>query len=194
MITKLTAEELKNVKLKEITSVIGNKMSAAEKDKLKGISTADERREFLIEMYNKYIDLAIADENESVKNEAVEAAKAEETAKKEEAVATSIKEAESSLPNVSAKTDAGDINTSMSFTVVIRGVSGHNGTFTITCDRLLLVAFRNPMAIITFRNPQRASQFVNIVQNVKHVKGIANITSDARKHVIDRIKQINNLK
>lgn len=194
MITKLTAEELKNVKLKEITSIIGTKMSSNEKDKLKTITTADERRAFLVEMYNKYIDLAIADENESAKADAVNAAKAEEEAKKEEAITTSIQAAEDNLPNVSAKTDAGDVNTSMSFTTIIRGVSGYNGTFTITCDRLLLIAFRNPLASITFRNSQRASQFVNIVQNVKHVKGISNITPDARKHVIDRIKQVNNLK
>lgn len=196
MITKFTDEELKTVKLRDITSVIGDKLTAEEKDKLKVITSSEERRDFIVKMYNKYIDAVIAESDEAAKKAAFEAAKAKEEKEAEEAKLKAAKEAskEAELPNVSAKTDAGDVNTSISFTAVIRGATGYNGTVTITCDHLLVVAFRNPHASIVFRNSQRAMQFINIVKNVKHVKGVSTISDDVRNTVINRVKQVNGIK
>lgn len=191
--TKFTSDELKNVKLKEITSAIGSKMTTSEKDRLKEFTSSDERRAYLIEMYNKYIDLVISESNESAKVEAVETAKTEEKTVVEETKAKSVEEVEIKTKKVYSNTDAGDINTAVSFSVTIRGITGYNGTVTVTCENLLLLVLRNPRANIQFRTSARANQFINILKNVKHVKGIFEIDPSLREQVIAKIKSDNNI-
>lgn len=189
-IVKLSDEELKNVKIRDITSVVKTKFTAEETETLKNTTEESARRELVESLYKKYIDEVIAEADQE-KADAEAAAKAAEEAKaKEEAE----KAAKAAKPKAAAPTSAPkNVNVNMSFTVDVRGVSGYNGTLTMSCEHLLSLAFRNPNATIRFRTKERTREFINIVKNVSHVKGIVTISEGTRAKVCERLTVVNEL-
>lgn len=189
-IVKLSEEELAKTKLKEISGVVKAKYTQEEIDTLKQIIAEDERRKFIVSLYNKYIDEVIA--------ESEKADEKDETPTDNKDASTSAAPAASEAP-ATVETAATDntkaekgVNINVYFTVSVRGITGYNGTITASCEKLLLLAFRNPKtAIIQFRTTARANEFINIVKNVKHIKGIASISEKTRADVIEQIKKVN---
>lgn len=188
-IVKLSDEELKNVKIRDITSVVKAKFTAEETETLKNTTDESARRELVESLYKKYIDEVIAEADQAKAD--AEAAKAAEEAKaKEEAE----KAANAEKPKVAAPTSAPkNVNVNVSFTVDVRGVSGYNGTLTMSCEKLLTLAFRNPNATIRFRTKERTREFINIVKNVSHIKGIVTISEGTRAKVCERLAVVNEL-
>ena len=192
-IVKLSEEELAKTKLKEISGVVKAKFTQEEIDTLKQLTAEDERRKFIVSLYNKYIDEVIADSEKA-------AEKDETPTDSNDASAPAAPDAPAApaTPNTvetaaTDKTSADkNVNIDVYFTVSVRGVTGYNGTITTSCEKLLLIAFRNPKtAIIQFRSSGRANEFVNIVKSVKHIKGIASISEKTRAEVVDQIKKVN---
>ncbi|MGL4949687.1 MAG: hypothetical protein ACRC5M_04835 [Anaeroplasmataceae bacterium] len=87
-----------------------------------------------------------------------------------------------------------DLNSNISFTVDIRGIAGYNGSFTITCEKLLLLGFRNPHASFRFKTPQRAMQFINIILNIKVIPGINAIPEATRTAFAAKVSRDNQIK
>jgi len=192
-IVKLTEEELKTTKLKNIITVVKNELTADEIEQMKAVGTDEEkRRVFVTEMYNKYIDTVIAKAKEEtiVSTETGTDASSETKTNDEPTVVTQTSAEIAAEPVIETK---GDVNTDVSFSVDIRGVSGHNGSFVYTCERLLVLAFRNPAAAIKFRTKARAQEFICIVKNVSNVKGIFNLSEADRARVVEKIKLVNEL-
>lgn len=189
-IVKLSDEELKNVKIRDITSVVKAKFTAEETETLKNTTEESARRELVESLYKKYIDEVIAEADQTKADEeatkAAEEAKAKEEAEKNAAKAAKPKAAD---PTKAPK----NVNVNVSFTVDVRGVSGYNGTLTMSCEHLLSLAFRNPNATIRFRTKERTREFINIVKNVSHVKGIVTISEGTRAKVCERLEVVNEL-
>lgn len=190
---KFNEDELKTQKLKVILGQISDCLTEEETAKLKTLTKEDERRSFIIDLYNKYIDAEIAKTDQNAADEA--AKKAAEEAKKAEEEKKAAEAAEKARQRAAANTTTAqkDVNINISFTVDIRGVYGYNGTFTITCEKLLVLIFRNKSTKVTFRSPERAKQFINIVKNVKVIKGV-NFTETDRTRVIKQICDVNGVK
>jgi hypothetical protein len=192
-IVKLSEEELVKTKLKEISSVVKAKFTQEEIDTLKQLTAEDERRKFIVSLYNKYIDEVIADSEKA-------AGKDETPTDSNDVSASAAPDAPAAdAQNNTVETAVTDetkadkkVNINIYFTVSVRGITGYNGTITTSCEKLLLLAFRNPKtAIIQFHTVDRANQFINIVKNVKHIKGIASISEKTRADVIEQIKKVN---
>lgn len=189
-IVKLTDDQLATVKIRDITSVVKGKFTAEETETLKNTTDEAARRELVVSLYKKYIDEVIAEADQTKADE--DAAKAAEEAAKAKAAEEAAKAAENSIPKETTA-DKKTVNVNCSFTVDIRGVAGYNGTMTMTCDRLLVLAFRNPNATIKFRTSSRAREFINIVKNVKTVKGLVSISEAVRAKVCERLAVVNGL-
>lgn len=189
-IVKLSEEELAKTKLKEISGVVKAKFTQEEIDTLKQLTAEDERRKFIVSLYNKYIDEVIADSEKA--DEKDETPTDSNNASAPDAPAANAQ-------NTTVETAVTDetkadkkVNINIYFTVSVRGITGYNGTITISCEKLLLLAFRNPKtAIIQFHTVDRANEFINIVKNVKHIKGIASISEKTRAEVVEQIKKVN---
>lgn len=189
-IVKLTDEQLATVKLRDITNAVKAKFTAEETEQLKNTTDEAARRELVVSLYKKYIDEVVNEaDTAAAEEEAKKAAEAEAAKKAEEEAKKAASEVKVTTPTAAPK----DVNINVSYTVDIRGVTGYNGTLTMSCEKLLLLAFRNPNASIKFRSTARTNEFINIVKNVTHVKGIVSITEAARAKVVDRLKVVNGL-
>lgn len=187
-IVKLSDEELATCKLRDITNVVKGKFTEEDIKALKDAGNDEKaRRELVVSLYKKYIDQVI---EESKETPAAEAANGNEDNGDENPSETS------STPSANSETEAAkDVNINVYFTVSVKGVTGYSGTITCSCEHLLKIAFLNPKsAIIEFRTKERAKQFIDIVKKVKHVKGLSTLPETTRVNIINRIKEINELK
>ena len=189
-IVKLSDEELATCKLRDITNIVKGKFTEEDIKALKAVGNDEKaRRDLAISLYKKYIDQVI---EESKVTPAAEAAngKDDKSNKDEKASETS------STTSANSKTEAAkDININVYFTVSVKGVTGYSGTITCSCEHLLKIAFLNPKsAIIEFRTKERAKQFIDIVKKVTHVKGLPTLPETTRAIIVNRIKDINELK
>lgn len=194
-IVKLSDEELTTCKLRDITNAVKEKLTKEELEQLKATTDEKARRELVISFYKKYIDEVIADvdSNTPAANEGTTPAGEKEGSD----AGTTPAPATDAAPVVAAtsETTAKDVNINVYFTVSVKGVTGYSGTVTCSCEHLLKVAFLNPKtAIIEFRTKDRAKQFIDIVKKVDHVKGLSSIPENTRVLVINRVKEINELK
>ena len=186
-IVKLSDEELVTCKLRDITNVVKGKYTEEDIKALKDAGNDEKaRRDLVVSLYKKYIDQVI---EESKATPAVDAANDKKDKDKD------LSET-SSKPSANSKTEAAkDVNINVYFTVSVKGVTGYSGTITCSCEHLLKIAFLNPKsAIIEFRTKERAKQFIDIVKNVTHVKGLSTLPETTRAIIINRIKEINELK
>ena len=187
-IVKLSDEELATCKLRDITNIVKGKFTEEDIKALKAVGSDEKaRRDLAISLYKKYIDQVI---EESKVTPAAEAAKDDKSNKDEKPSETP------STPSANSKTEAAkDVNINVYFTVSVKGVTGYSGTITCSCEHLLKIAFLNPKsAIIEFRTKERAKQFIDIVKKVTHVKGLPTLPETTRAIIINRIKDINELK
>lgn len=189
-IVKLSDEELATCKLRDITNVVKGKFTEEDIKALKEVGNDEKaRRDLVISFYKKYIDQVI---EESKGTPAAEAANGnDEKGNKDETASETP-----STPSANSETAAAkDVNINVFFTVSVKGVTGYSGTITCSCEHLLKIAFLNPKsAIIEFRTKERAKQFIDIVKKVTHVKGLATLPETTRAIIINRIKDINELK
>ena len=187
-IVKLSDEELATCKLRDITNIVKGKFTEEDIKALKAVGSDEKaRRDLAISLYKKYIDQVI---EESKVTPAAEAAKDDKSNKDEKPSETS------STPSANSKTEAAkDVNINVYFTVSVKGITGYSGTITCSCEHLLKIAFLNPKsAIIEFRTKERAKQFIDIVKKVTHVKGLPTLPETTRAIIVNRIKDINELK
>ena len=204
-IVKYSAEELQTCKLKDITNVVKAKFTEEESNELKTITEEKARREYLVKLYNKYIDEVI---EESAKD-GTEAANPDTTAPAAPDATSVNPDSTPATPDASDQTGVGDdstskadenkekvpVNTNVFFTVSVKGVTGYSGTISCSCEHLLKIAFLNSKSVvIEFRTQERAKQFINIVKNVKSVKGLPTISEATRVAVINRVKEVNGIK
>lgn len=189
-IVKLSDEELATCKLRDITNIVKEKFTKEEVEQLKATTDEKARRELIVSLYKKYIDEVIADSETPAENTASNtpaADQASNTETEDETPATTVA--------ATSATTAKDANVNVFFTVSVKGVTGYSGTVTCSCEKLLKIAFFNPKtAIIEFRTTDRAKQFIDIIKKVDHVKGMSSIPENTRAIVINRIKEINEIK
>lgn len=189
-IVKLSDEELATCKLRDISNVVKGKFTEEDIKALKDVGSDEKaRRDLVVSFYKKYIDQVI---EESKETPAADAANGnDENGDKDEKPSETP-----SAPSANSETEAAkDVNINVYFTVSVKGVTGYSGTITCSCEHLLKIAFLNPKsAIIEFRTKERAKQFIDIVKKVKHVKGLSTLPETTRVNIINRIKEINELK
>lgn len=186
-IVKLSDEELATCKLRDITNVVKGKFTEEDIKALKDAGNDEKaRRELVVSLYKKYIDQIIDESKETPASEATNGNDDEDKNSSDT----------SSTPSANSETEAAkDVNINVFFTVSVKGVTGYSGTITCSCEHLLKIAFLNPKsAIIEFRTKERAKQFIDIVKKVKHVKGLSTLPETTRVNIINRIKEINELK
>ena len=194
-IVKLSAEELATCKLKDITNAVKSKFTEEEMGELKGITDEKLRREFLVNLYNKYIDEVIVEAKNESGDPATDSTSNPDASVTLEQGATGASGSTNPSDNKPVETKKEAVNTDVFFTASIKGVTGYSGTVSCSCDHLLKLAFLNPKTIIIeFRTRERANQFINIVKNVKTVKGLPTISEATRVAVINRVKEINGIK
>lgn len=189
-IVKLSDEELATCKLRDITNVVKGKFTEEDIKALKDAGNDEKvRRDLVISLYKKYIDQVIEESKETpaadAANENVDNGNKDENSSETP-----------STPSANSETEAAkDVNINVYFTVSVKGVTGYSGTITCSCEHLLKIAFLNPKsAIIEFRTKERAKQFIDIVKKVTHVKGLSTLPETTRVNIINRIKEINELK
>ena len=188
-IVKLSDEELATCKLRDITNIVKGKFTEEDIKALKAAGSDEKaRRDLAVSLYKKYIDQVI---EESKVTPAAEAANGKDDKNKDEKTSEMP-----STPSANSKTEAAkDVNINVYFTVSVKGVTGYSGTITCSCEHLLKIALLNPKsAIIEFRTKERAKQFIDIVKKVTHVKGLPTLPETTRAIIINRIKDINELK
>lgn len=189
-IVKLSDEELATCKLRDISNVVKGKFTEEDIKALKDVGSDEKaRRDLVVSFYKKYIDQVI---EESKETPAADAANGnDKNGDKDEKPSETP-----STPSANSETEAAkDVNINVYFTVSVKGVTGYSGTITCSCEHLLKIAFLNPKsAIIEFRTKERAKQFIDIVKKVKHVKGLSTLPETTRVNIINRIKEINELK
>lgn len=191
-IVKLSDEELATCKLRDITNVVKGKFSEDEINQLKTVSEEVARRELIISLYKKYIDEVVEEAN-GTPPDANENSKSGDTDINESQQNSNPED--NSNVTATSETKVKDANINVFFTVSVRGVTGYSGTVTCSCEHLLKIAFLNPKtAIIEFRTAERAKQFIDIIKKVEHVKGLSKIPENTRSIVINRIKEINDIK
>ena len=191
-IVKLSDEELATCKHKDITNVVKGKFTEEDIKALKEAGNDEKaRRELVVSLYKKYIDQVIEESKETPATEA-----ANENADNGDKGNNDENPSDTpSTPSANSETEAKDVNINVYFTVSVKGVTGYSGTITCSCEHLLKIAFLNPKsAIIEFRTKERAKQFIDIVKKVKHVKGLSTLPETTRVNIINRIKDINELK
>lgn len=191
-IVKLSDEELATCKHKDITNVVKGKFTEEDIKALKEAGNDEKaRRELVVSLYKKYIDQVIEESKETPATEA-----ANENADNGDKGNNDENPSDTpSTPSANSETEAKDVNINVYFTVSVKGVTGYSGTITCSCEHLLKIAFLNPKsAIIEFRTKERAKQFIDIVKKVTHVKGLSTLPETTRVNIINRIKEINELK
>ena len=205
-VKKITDEkELQTMNLKALREVVKHKFTNEEKDKLASLKDEKERRAYVIELYNKYIDEVIADE-EAEKGAAASANANAGTTTPEATQETQNKGSETpensatvtpaqlaEAGKTTTTTDA-SVSTAMSFTLTIRGAAMHNGTVSISCEKLLALVIRNPKAKYIFRSQARANEFLKILKSVSKIKGVVTFSEETRTLAIANIKQANGIK
>ena len=177
-------------KLRDITNIVKGKFTEEDIKALKAVGNDEKaRRDLAISLYKKYIDQVI---EESKVTPAAEAANGKDDKSNKDEKPSEM----SSTPSANSKTEAAkDVNINVYFTVSVKGITGYSGTITCSCEHLLKIAFLNPKsAIIEFRTKERAKQFIDIVKKVTHVKGLPTLPETARAIIVNRIKDINELK
>ena len=193
-IVKLSDEELASCKIRDITNVVKGKFTEEDIKALKDAGNDEKaRRDLVVSLYKKYIDQVI---EESKGTPAAEAANGNADNGDKDNKDEKPSETPSTTPSANSETEADkDVNINVYFTVSVKGVTGYSGTITCSCEHLLKIAFLNPKsAIIEFRTKERAKQFIDIVKKVKHVKGLSTLPETTRVNIVNRIKEINELK
>lgn len=193
-IVKLSDEELATCKLRDITNVVKGKFTEEDIKALKDAGNDEKvRRDLVVSLYKKYIDQVV---EESKETPAAEAANGNTDNGDKDNKDEKPSETPSTTPSANSETEADkDVNINVYFTVSVKGVTGYSGTITCSCEHLLKIAFLNPKsAIIEFRTKERAKQFIDIVKKVKHVKGLSTLPETTRVNIVNRIKEINELK
>lgn len=187
---------LKTTSLKTLRTAVEHKFTDEEKEALRKLTKEDERRTYIIELYKKYIDEVVAEE-EGKTTDTGAASKTEE--KKEDKDSESNDNASTPASKLAelgktTETTSKEVSTAMSFTLTIRGAAQHNGTVSISCDKLLALVIRNPKAKYIFRSQARANEFIRILKAVSKIKGVANFSEATRSTAIASIKLANGIK
>lgn len=199
---------LATIKVATLRKYVQAKFNEEEKAKVRELAAGasqDDYRDYVVELYKKYIAEVVAEEEaaeeEAAKNGTVTETK-EETSdgasttnpdipadKTPEALANLGKETTIS----EEKKDEDNISTAISFTLVIRGITNYNGTCSISCENLLKLAIRNVRAQFIFKSKARAKEFIRILESVKTIKGVAVFSEVTRAMAIKNIKDTNGI-
>jgi hypothetical protein len=209
-LTKISdSDTLQATKSKELIAPIKPYLSEAESAELKELS-GSERKNRVIELYSKYIDVAIEDLNsgktyaETKKDLGITEEDnvgaptpvppppvPEDKAAPKLATLPPPPQRDSKLVK-DADPSAGSLDNT--YAIKIQNVPNHNGWVTLTAEKILAVLFKNPFGTYVFRNPIRAKTFIKTIESVKSVKGVYNITDVTKKQVIATIKKHNGIK
>ena len=148
-------------------------------------------------MYKKYIDEVVAEEEGKTTDTAGAASETEEGKENKDSESNdNASTPASKLAELgkTTETTSKEVSTAMSFTLTIRGAAQHNGTVSISCDKLLALVIRNPKAKYIFRSQARANEFIRILKAVSKIKGVANFSEATRSTAIASIKLANGIK
>lgn len=206
-IKKIEDEKVfETIKLSVLRKYVQHKFTQDEIDMLSVYGNNDTKlRAYIVSLYKKYIDEVIAEQQEAFKKAAEEEAKkaAEEANKPKQEEKTSqeeevpwdklpenlAKKANEETKIVDEKKE--EISVDWSVTLVIRGIQNCNGTVSITCEKLLVLAMRNLTAQFIFKSRARCHQFLNVLKNVKTIKGIPYFTEATRNAAVKNIERVN---
>lgn len=188
---------LKTTSLKTLRTAVEHKFTDEEKEALRKLTKEDERRAYIIGLYKKYIDEVVAEEEGKTTDTTSAASETEEG--KEDKDSESNDNASTPASKLAelgktTETTSKEVSTAMSFTLTIRGAAQHNGTVSISCDKLLALVIRNPKAKYIFRSQARANEFIRILKAVSKIKGVANFSEATRSTAIASIKLANGIK
>lgn len=187
---------LKTTSLKTLRTAVEHKFTDEEKEALRKLTKEDERRTYIIGLYKKYIDEVVAEEegkttDTGAASETEEGKEDKDSESNDNASTPASKLAELGK---TTETTSKEVSTAMSFTLTIRGAAQHNGTVSISCDKLLALVIRNPKAKYIFRSQARANEFIRILKAVSKIKGVANFSEATRSTAIASIKLANGIK
>ena len=189
---------LKTTSLKTLRTAVEHKFTAEEKEALRKLTKEDERRAYIIELYKKYIDEVVAEEEGKTSDTGAAGSETEEKKEDKDDVESNDNASTpaSKLAELgkTTETTSKEVSTAMSFTLTIRGAAQHNGTVSISCDKLLALVIRNPKAKYIFRSQARANEFIRILKAVSKIKGVANFSEATRSTAIASIKLANGIK
>lgn len=189
---------LKTTSLKTLRTAVEHKFTAEEKEALRKLTKEDERRAYIIELYKKYIDEVVAEEEGKTTDTGAAGSETEEKKEDKDDVESNDNASTpaSKLAELgkTTETTSKEVSTAMSFTLTIRGAAQHNGTVSISCDKLLALVIRNPKAKYIFRSQARANEFIRILKAVSKIKGVANFSEATRSTAIASIKLANGIK
>ena len=188
---------LKTTSLKTLRTAVEHKFTDEEKEALRKLTKEDERRAYIIGLYKKYIDEVVAEEEGKTTDTTSAASETEEG--KDDKDSESNDNASTPASKLAelgktTETTSKEVSTAMSFTLTIRGAAQHNGTVSISCDKLLALVIRNPKAKYIFRSQARANEFIRILKAVSKIKGVANFSEATRSTAIASIKLANGIK
>ena len=187
---------LKTTSLKTLRTAVEHKFTDEEKEALRKLTKEDERRTYIIGLYKKYIDEVVAEEegkttDTGAASETEEGKENKDSESNDNASTPASKLAELGK---TTETTSKEVSTAMSFTLTIRGAAQHNGTVSISCDKLLALVIRNPKAKYIFRSQARANEFIRILKAVSKIKGVSNFSEATRSTAIASIKIANGIK
>lgn len=190
---------LKTTSLKTLRTAVEHKFTAEEKEALRKLTKEDERRAYIIELYKKYIDEVVAEEEGKTTDTGAAGSETEEKKEDKDDVESNNDNASTPASKLAelgktTETTSKEVSTAMSFTLTIRGAAQHNGTVSISCDKLLALVIRNPKAKYIFRSQARANEFIRILKAVSKIKGVANFSEATRSTAIASIKLANGIK
>ena len=196
-IKKITDEGVfKTIKLSVLRKYVQHKFTEEEKDEIaRRASDETALREYIVELYKKYIDEVIAEQEAENSNPTTDTANGTSEEKTGSEKPAEDEVPASKTPEAIAKSDKhetavaeekkDEISVDWNLTLVIRGVQNYNGTVSISCEKLLLLAMRNLKGQFIFKSKARCKQFLNVLENVKTIKGI--VLTSRRLMVLHKI-------